>query len=198
MIVGICGSPRRQATEYVLKEALNMLEKMGFKTEFFTVRGKSIEFCRHCDYCIRNRKCAIKDDMYGLYPLLKDSKGIIIATPVYSGGMSAQIKAVMDRCRALSSADRGFFRRKVGMAVAVGGDRIGGQELALQQIITFYILNGIIPISGGFFGANLGATFWSKDTLEGVKKDEEGFRNLRKTTRRFAKFLEETRGKRID
>ncbi|UCD26881.1 MAG: flavodoxin family protein [Candidatus Bathyarchaeota archaeon] len=198
MIVGICGSPRRQATEYVLKEALNMLEKMGFKTEFFTVRGKSIEFCRHCDYCIRNKKCAIKDDMYGLYPLLKDSKGIIIATPVYSGGMSAQIKAVMDRCRALSSADRGFFRRKVGMAVAVGGDRIGGQELALQQIITFYILNGIIPISGGFFGANLGATFWSKDTLEGVKKDEEGFRNLRKTTRKFAKFLKETRGKRVD
>lgn len=198
MIVGICGSPRRQATEYVLKEALNMLEKMGFKTEFFTVRGKSIEFCRHCDYCIKNKKCAIKDDMYGLYPLLKDSKGIIIATPVYSGGMSAQIKAVMDRCRALSSADRGFFRRKVGMAVAVGGDRIGGQELALQQIITFYILNGIIPISGGFFGANLGATFWSKDTLEGVKKDEEGFRNLRKTTRKFAKFLKETRGKRVD
>ncbi|MCW4002019.1 MAG: flavodoxin family protein [Candidatus Bathyarchaeota archaeon] len=198
MIVGICGSPRRQATEYVLKEALNMLEKMGFKTEFFTVRGKSIEFCRHCDYCIKNKKCAIKDDMYELYPLLKDSKGIIIATPVYNGGMSAQIKAVIDRCRALSSADRGFFRRKVGMAVAVGGDRIGGQELALQQIITFYILNGIIPISGGFFGANLGATFWSKDNLKGVKKDEEGFRNLRKTTRKFAKFLEETRGERID
>ena len=196
MIVGICGSPRRQATEYVLKEALNMLEKMGFKTEFFTVRGKSIGFCRHCDYCIKNKKCAIKDDMYELYPLLKDAKGIIIATPVYNGGISAQIKAVMDRCRALGAADRGFFRHKVGMAVAVGGDRIGGQELALQQIITFYILNGIVPISGGSFGANLGATFWSKDTLEGVKKDEEGFRNLRKTVKKFAKFPEEIRTKR--
>jgi len=42
------------------------------------------------------------------------------------------------------------------MAIAVGGDRIGGQELAIQQIITFYILNGIIPVSGGSFGANLG------------------------------------------
>ena len=198
MIVGICGSPRRQATEYVLKEALNMLEKMGFKTEFFTVRGKSIGFCRHCDYCIKNKKCAIKDDMYELYPLLKDSKGIIIATPVYNGGISAQIKAVMDRCRALSAADRDFFRHKVGIGVAVGGDRIGGQELALQQIITFYILNGIVPISGGSFGANLGATFWSKDTLEGVREDEEGFRNLRKTVKKFAKFLEESRDEKID
>ncbi len=75
------------------------------------------------------------------------------------------------------------------MAIAVGGDRIGGQELAIQQVITFYILNGIIPIGGGSFGANLGANFWSKDTLEGVRTDEEGFRSLRKTVKAFAGFL---------
>jgi len=189
MIVGICGSPRKQATEHVLREALKMLEKMGFEAEFFTVRGKNIGFCQHCDYCLKNKECKIKDDMYELYPLLKDAKGIVIATPVYNGGISAQTKAVMDRCRALVAADRDFFRYKVGMAIAVAGDRIGGQELAIQQIITFYILNGIIPVSGGSFGANLGATFWSKDTLEGVKKDEEGFRSLRKTVKKFAKFL---------
>ena len=76
------------------------------------------------------------------------------------------------------------------MAIAVGGDRIGGQEQAIQQIMAFYIINGIILVSGGPFGANLGATFWSKDTLEGVKKDKEGFRSLRKTVKRFAEFLE--------
>ena len=48
----------------------------------------------------------------------------------------------------------------------------------------------MIPVSGGFFGANLGATFWSKDTLEGVKGDEEGFRSLRKTVRKFAETFE--------
>ena len=190
MIVGICGSPRKQATEYVLRETLDMLEKMGFKTEFFTVRGKNIGFCTHCDHCLKHKDCMIVDDMSSLYRLLKDSEGIIIATPVYNGGISAQIKAVMDRCRALVAADRNFFRYKVGMAIAVGGDRSGGQELAIQQIITFYILNGIIPVSGGSFGANLGATFWSKDTLEGAKKDEEGFRSLKKTVKKFAKFLE--------
>ncbi len=190
MIVGICGSPRRYTTEYVLREALNMVEKTGFETKLFTVRGKSIGFCQHCDYCLRKKECKIKDDMYELYPLLKDAKGIIIATPVYNGGISAQTKTVMDRCRALLAADYNFFKYKVGMAIAVGGDRIGGQELALQQIITFYVLNRIIPISGGSFGANLGATFWSKDTLEGVKTDEEGFRSLRKTAKKFAEFLE--------
>lgn len=196
MILGICGSPRQQATEYVLREALSTLDKDGFKTEFFTIRGKNIGFCRHCDFCIKNKECVIKDDMQTLYPLLKNARGIIIATPVYNGGVSAQIKAIMDRCRAAVASDRDFFMNKAGVAIAVGGDRIGGQELAIQQILTFYILNGIIPISGGFFGANLGATFWSKDELENVKKDEEGFRSLRKTLKKLTEFLNKPESKR--
>ena len=151
MIVGICGSPRKGATEYVLKEALNMLEKMGFNTEFFTVRNKKIGFCTHCDHCLKHKECIIKDDMNTVYSLLKEAKGIILATPVYNGGISAQTKALMDRCRALLAADPNVFKNKIGMAIAVGGDRNGGQELAIQQIHTFYILNGVIPISGGPF-----------------------------------------------
>nr|WP_279383660.1 flavodoxin family protein [Methanobacterium formicicum] len=103
-----------------------------------------------------------------------------MATPIYNGGVSAQIKAVMDRTRAAAAANMDFLKHKVGMAIAVGGDRVGGQELAIQQIMTFYILNGAIPVSGGPFGSNLGANFWSQDTLKGVKADEEGFRSLKK------------------
>ncbi len=189
MIIGICGSPREQATDYVLKEALQMLEKEGFETRFFTVRGKRIGFCTHCDYCIEHKECSIKDDVQELYTLLRDAKGIIIASPVYNGGISAQTKALMDRCRAVVAADSKFFRHKVGIGIALGGDRIGGQEAALTQIHTFYILNGMIPVSGGFFGANLGATLWTQDTLEKVKQDEEGFRTLRKTIKKFAEFI---------
>ena len=190
MILGICGSPRRMATEYVLEEALNLIGEKGFQTNLFTVRGKIISPCRHCDYCLKNGQCVIKDDMYQLYPLLREAKGLIIATPCYNGGLSAQIKMIMDRTRAAMAADPKVLMRKPGMAIAVGGDRMGGQELAIQQIHTFYILNGMIPISGGFFGANLGATFWSKDSLDGVKKDEEGARSLRKTIRRFVDTLQ--------
>jgi multimeric flavodoxin WrbA len=190
MIVGICGSPREQATDYVLKEALKTLGEKGYETRFWSVRGKRLGFCTHCDFCLKNKECAFKDDMQELYSLLKDAKGIIFASPVYNGGVSAQTKAIMDRCRAAVASDKNFFRGKIGMGIALGGDRIGGQEAALQQIITFYVLNGMIPVSGGFFGANLGATFWSKDTLESVKLDEEGFRSLRKTVKRFADYVE--------
>jgi len=189
MIVGICGSPRDGATEHVLKEALNTLKMMGFKTEFFTVRNKKIGFCTHCDYCLTHKECIIKDDMNTVYSLLKEARGIIFATPVYNGGVSAQTKTVFDRCRALLAADINALKYKIGTAITVGGDRIGGQEPAIQQIHTFYVLNGVIPVSGGPFGANLGANFWSKDTLEAVKDDKEGFKSLKKTIKRFAEAM---------
>jgi multimeric flavodoxin WrbA len=97
----------------------------------------------------------------------------------------------MDRTRALVAEDKDVFKGKIGMAIAVGGDRNGGQEFALMQIHSFFIINGMVPVGGGFFGANLGATFWSRDTLDGVKADEEGFRSLKKTVKKFAAVMEE-------
>jgi multimeric flavodoxin WrbA len=191
IVLGICGSPRQQATEYILTEALREIQKKGFETRLWSARGKEIGFCAHCDYCLTNKECVLQDDMQELYVLLAQAKGIILATPVYNGGVSAQIKAIMDRCRSAVAAQKNFFKGKIGMGIAAGGDRAGGQELALMQIHTFFILNGIIPVSGGFFGANLGATFWSKDTLEGAKQDEEGFRSLKKTVKKFTEALKE-------
>ena len=189
LVVGFCGSPREKATDYVLKMALEEMRKQGFETIFFTVKGKNINFCIHCDYCLKNKVCVFKDDMQEVYSLLKKADGIIFATPVYNGGVSAQTKAIMDRCRAAVAGEKNFFKNKIGVGLALGGDRVGGQEAALTQIITFYILNAIQPVSGGYFGSNLGATFWTKDTLEGVKQDLEGFRSLKKTLKKFTNQL---------
>lgn len=189
LVVGICGSPRNQATDYVLRLALEELSKQGIETHYFSVKGKKINYCIHCNHCLKHKECAFKDDMQEVYSLLKKANGIIFATPVYNGGVSAQTKAIMDRCRAAEAGEKKFFKNKIGMGIALGGDRVGGQEAALTQIITFYILNAIIPVSGGYYGSNLGATFWTKDTLEGVKQDEEGFRSLKKTLKKFTNML---------
>jgi multimeric flavodoxin WrbA len=193
MILGLCGSPRAQATEHVLGVALGMLEELGLETRLWTVRGKRIGFCVHCDGCLGGGGCVIQDDVQDLYQLLREAEAFIVASPVYNGGVSAQMKAVMDRTRALLAGDPDSLRGKPGMAIAVGGDRAGGQELALQQISTYYTINGVLTLSGGFFGANLGASFWSRDTLAGVEADEEGFRGLRKTVKRFSEHIMEGR-----
>jgi multimeric flavodoxin WrbA len=193
MILGICGSPRVAATDFVLKEGLKILEEKGFTTKFYSIRGKNIRFCIHCDYCLTNKECALKDDMQEVYELLEKSEALVLATPVYNGGVTAQLKTILDRTRALLASNNSVFKGKPGIGIAVGGDRIGGQEPALQQIISFFVLNGFVTISGGFFGANLGATFWSKDTLKGVKSDKEGFKSLRKTMLNLSRYLEESR-----
>jgi len=173
-----------------LEVALALLKEKGFETQLWTVRGKWLEFCTHCDFCLTNKVCTHQDDMEELYELLVHAKGVIFATPVYNGGVSAQLKTVMDRTRSLVAADKNFFKGKVGMGITVGGDRAGGQELAQWQIHTYSLINGMIPVGGGPFGANLGANFWSKDTLDGVKLDDEGFRGLKKTVKRFAEYLD--------
>ncbi|MDR0470188.1 MAG: flavodoxin family protein [Nitrososphaerota archaeon] len=190
MIVGVSGSPRKQATEYALEQALGILNDKGFKTKLWTVRGKSIKYCIHCNFCLTNKVCIFQDDLKELYEAFTKANGISFATPIYNGGISAQLKAVMDRTRSLVASNKNFFKGKVGMGITVGGDRSGGQELAQWQIHTFYLMNGMIAVGGGPFGANLGANLWSKDTLDGVKLDEEGMRGLKKTVKRFGEYIE--------
>lgn len=190
MILGICGSPRKQSTDYVLREALNYLEEQGEETEFFTVRGKNIGFCRHCDYCVKHGECVLKDDVFELYDLIKKADGFILASPMYNGGISAQLKAILDRTRGLLTTEPKLLNNKVGTCIMIGGDKYGGQELAMQQVITFYMLNGMIPVSGGGYCCNLGVGFHSRDTLEGLKEDEDGFKALNTTLKKFKKFID--------
>lgn len=191
-IVGICGSPREGASEYLLKRALNELKKEdSFETTFISVKDKDISPCTHCNECEETKgKCSISDDMDEIYKALKEADGIIMASPIHFGSISAQLKAVIDRCQAMIMEDLDIFKNKVGISIVVGGDRSGGQELAIQQINTFYLLNKIIPLSGGSFGANLGACLWSQDDgAEGVKEDEYGLKTLDMTISHFKEFL---------
>lgn len=191
MILIIDSSPRKKATDYVVSKANELLVEKGYETEIETLRGEKINFCIHCDHCLDAKECIFNDGMEEIYPLLEKSEGIILATPVYNSGITAQLKALMDRTRALMAKNPESLKGKIGMGIAIGGDRMGGQEIALMQIHAFFILNGVIPVSGGPFGANLGATFWSRDTREGVKEDEEGFKSLKKSINKFSEFVDE-------
>lgn len=188
-VFGICASPRNGATEYVLKEALKILESHDFETEIFTCHAKDLKPCLHCDYCLENKKCIIQDDMGEVYKNLQDADGIILATPVQSGSVSANLSIIMDRTRALEAIDYNLLRGKIGMSIAVGGDRTGGQDFAHLSNVTYFMIHGIIPVSGGPFGSNLGASFWSQDSIDEIKEDTYGMESLNRTLLEFEKFL---------
>ncbi|MBU7013464.1 MAG: flavodoxin family protein [Theionarchaea archaeon] len=187
-IFGICGSPRIASTDSAVRKALGYAEMThSAEIRYFSCHKKELNFCIHCDYCVKKREgCCFKDDMEEVYASLEWADALIVGTPVYQGTVSGQMKVLMDRCRALLARNPHVLSRKVGAALAVGGDRTGGQEVALQTILEFYVINEILPVGGGSFGANLGSTFWSRDLgAAGVEQDEEGIRTLQKTVDRL-------------
>ncbi|MHA1232170.1 MAG: flavodoxin family protein [Candidatus Helarchaeota archaeon] len=191
-ILGISGSPRIGSTHYIVNYALKYAkEKYNIETDYFSVHNKKINFCIHCDHCIKTKEgCIFDDDMNELYEKLKQADGYIIASPVYQGNVTGQLKTIFDRCRALVAINPKVFENKVGIALAVGGDRVGGQEPTIRTILDFYIINEIIGVSGGSWGSNLGGTVWSKDKgMEGAREDEEGLRSIRKTVRKLVSVL---------
>jgi multimeric flavodoxin WrbA len=127
--------------------------------------------------------------MQEVYQGLLDADGIILATPIQSGGISSNLSAIMDRTRALEAIDYNILRGKIGMSIAVGGDRTGGQDFAHLKNVTYFMIHGIIPVSGGPFGSNLGASFWSNDSLEDIKNDSYGMESLDRTLVEFENFL---------
>lgn len=196
-LLGISGSPRQASTDFVVKEALNYAAKeFNAHTDYFSLQNKNISFCIHCDHCIREKKgCIHKDDMLEAYDKMEKADAFIIGTPVYNGSVSGQLKTFFDRCRALVAKNPDALKNKVGVGVAVGGDRLGGQELALLTIHSFYLANKIIPTSGGAFGANLGGTMWSHDLgKKGVQKDSEGLKTVYKTVNRLVELATKQRG----
>ena len=188
-VFGICASPRNNSTEYVLKNALDKLSKDNFETEIFSCQNKDLKPCMHCDYCLENKECIIDDDMHSVYKSLLEADGIILATSVQSGGISSNLAIIMDRTRALEAIDYNILRGKIGMSIAVGGDRTGGQDFAHLKNITYFMIHGIIPVSGGPFGSNLGASFWSEDSLDKIKEDSYGIESLNRTLHEFENFL---------
>ncbi len=187
-LLGISGSPRLGATDFAVRAALDYArKKYEAETEYFSARGKKIKFCIHCDHCIRKREgCLQKDDVQDLYQKMEWANAWLLGSPVYQGQISGQLKAILDRCRALVAKNPKVFENKVGCGLAVGGDRNGGQEPAIHTMIDFYLINEMIPVGGGSFGANLGGALWSGDKgAEGAEEDSEGIKAVYRTIDRL-------------
>jgi putative NADPH-quinone reductase len=99
-ILGIAGSPRLGGnTETLLDWCLAEAEAKGAEVDKFRLRTMDIGYCRACDGCWAEGKCVVGDDMQLLYPHLREADAVILAFPVYSMGVPALPKAMIDRCQ---------------------------------------------------------------------------------------------------
>lgn len=187
-ILGISGSPRKGATEYVVKEALQAAAQMpGVETELITLRGKKIAPCNHCDCCRREKTwCVIKDDMYELMTKFIAADAFLVASPVYVYTITPQLLAFFSRMRACHHVFPDTLRNKFGAAVAVGGTRNGGQEMTINTILNLLMARGINIVSNEI-GGYAGGKVWSKDKKEaGAMEDLIGLDTVTKLALKLA------------
>lgn len=190
-ILGLCGSPRKGATEYALGVALDAAAEIkNVETEQINLRGKKLNYCLHCGACEEKNTlfCPVfDDDITKLYDKILSADGLILASPVYHMGVSALLQTVFQRLKPLGKFCRqGRFSLKVGAGIAVGGRRNGGQETTLVAINNIMLSLSMINLSGGVFAYN-GAAVWSNDRKgQGVKDDIEGTRAIKVIGRRVA------------
>lgn len=122
-ILMITGSPRRKGTSNTLAARFEEgALAAGHTVERFDAARAKVGGCKACYYCRKHDgECAQKDDMI---PLLgEDGKImsadlIVFVTPLYYFGMSAQLKAVLDRFYALGRKLRERDQKAILLATA--------------------------------------------------------------------------------
>jgi hypothetical protein len=113
------GSPRKGNTLLLALEAEKALRNKGISTEVIMLNDLSIAGCQACYTCKQegNISCPLQDDMQMVYNLIENADGIIVATPIYFGGVTAQTKLWLDRLFPYLSMDLGsLLPRKIPLA----------------------------------------------------------------------------------
>ena len=116
-VLGIAGSPRRGGnTDLLLAELIKGAAGKGAETKTIVLNDLDIAPCQHCDTCLEEGKCRIEDDMQMIYGELEQADRIVLASPIQFMGVTAQMKAMIDRCQSL-------WARKYVLKVPPLGDR---------------------------------------------------------------------------
>ena len=97
------GSPRRGGnTDRLLNEAIIGAAGKGAQVKHIVLADLEIAPCAHCDGCIQTGgRCVMEDDMQQIHEDIRQYDRFIVASPIYFMGLTAQVKAVIDRCQAL-------------------------------------------------------------------------------------------------
>ena len=105
--------------------------------EIVSVTDYKISPCSGCNYCYANsvHACSIQDAMTEVYEKLSHTDVLVIASPVYFYGISAQLKAMIDR---LHNPIRNTFKIKQAVLLSVAADTL---PAVFDSIIAQYTLS---------------------------------------------------------
>ena len=154
----LTGSPRKNSNTEILAAAVaGQLQDNNVSVHLQRLADLNIHPCLGCGGCEKEGNCVIDDDMQALYPRIVSADKIIIASPIYFYGLTAQTKAFVDRCQALWSRKYILKQRipagnqRKGYLISVAATR-GKQVFTGAELCARYVFDAMdVLYDGGLF-----------------------------------------------
>ncbi|MFV0437816.1 MAG: flavodoxin family protein [Desulfopila sp.] len=100
MVIAL-GSPRKNGNSETLARAVaEGFEQHGGTVEYLALNKLAIRPCQGCGGCEKTGACVIKDDMTDIYDKIDQADRLLVVSPIYFYGLSAQTKIFIDRIQA--------------------------------------------------------------------------------------------------
>ncbi len=134
-LIAILGSPHgmKGSTGTLLDGVLHGARAAGAEVEIFSLSELQVQPCRGCDVCHRKGDCIIDDDFTRIRQAFEQADGLILGSPNYIVSVSAQLKALLDRCSPLLHLQS--ISNKYAAAVVTSGGP--GSEEVEQYLLRF-------------------------------------------------------------
>jgi multimeric flavodoxin WrbA len=159
-ILGIYGSPRKGGnSDQLLDRALEGARAGGAETLTVYARDLTMCGCLECGGCEKTGECVVQDDMQSVYPLFEKAQVIFLASPIFFYGLTAQVKAIIDRSQAMwrrrmirkTVEERKTYDSGRGYLIAVGATR-GRNLFEPAQMTARYFFDALDKgYEGGIF-----------------------------------------------
>jgi multimeric flavodoxin WrbA len=97
-VLGISGSPHRHGnTETLLDSFLDGAKTAGASVEKVVLKDLDYTPCKGCNACHKTGDCIVQDDAITLFDKILKADAIAVASPIYSMGITAELKGLIDR-----------------------------------------------------------------------------------------------------
>ena len=172
-VLMINGSPRLEGnTTLALAEMDKIFHEAGVETQTIRVGNKAIRGCIACVSCFKKGKCAFDDGVNEAAEILKESDGLVVASPVYYGSANGTIVSFLDRLFYSSHFDKTM---KVGASVVLA--RRGGLSATFDELNKYFTISGMPVASSQYWNSAHGAAPGE------AAKDGEGLQVMRTLAR---------------
>ena len=170
------GSPKAKGnTAIALQEMETVFLEQGIEVETVQVGHKDVRGCIACGGCYETGKCVFDDIVNELAEKLRESDGLVVASPVYYASANATLTAVLDR---LFYSVPYSMAMKVGASVAVA--RRGGCSATFDQLNKYFTITGMPIASSQYWNSVHGCVPGE------AAEDAEGLQTMRTLARNMA------------